>query len=165
MKRFILGTLAGILIVAAIVTMLPERAHTLIDQAGDVRNMLNDVVNRLEQMEQRDSPQEIVRMELVESEIIDLPAESQTIELLAEEAFDQGSLSAPVFVGSAEVAIVPAITIPESVERQSMNFDNLAEGLARVSGALERLNRTMKPGTRSKPRPEADSTTIDGDAS
>ena len=165
MKRFILGTLAGILIVAAIVTMLPERAHTLIDQAGDVRNMLNDVVSRLEQMERRGSPQEIVRMELVESEIVDLPEESQTIELMAEEPFDEGSLAAPDFVGSAPVATVPTIIIPESVERQSMNFDNLAEGLARVSGALERLNRTMKPGTRSKPRSEADSTTIDGDAS
>ena len=84
---------------------------------------------------------------------------------MAEESLEQGSPDASAFVSSAEVPSVSNVIIPESVERQSMNFDNLAEGLARVSGALERLNRTMKPGTKSKPRSEADSTDLDGGAS
>ncbi|MBG80325.1 MAG: hypothetical protein CMJ39_06415 [Phycisphaerae bacterium] len=164
MKRFILGTLAGILIVAAIVTMVPERAHSLIDQAGDVRNMLNDVVARLEQMEERNS-REVIQIDELDPRDDDQHAESETIEIVLEE--QRESISDPVaeFNEPRETPAPETVVIPESVERQTVNFDNLAAGLARVSGALERLNRTMKPGTRSKPRSEPDASNIDGNAS
>ena len=164
MKRFILGTLAGILIVAAIVTMVPERAHSLIDQAGDVRNMLNDVVSRLEQMEERSS-RDVIRMDGFEGQIIDRPVEMETIELVVGGTNEADSDSAAGFTAPAETSSPETVVIPESVERQSVNFDNLAEGLARVSGALERLNRTMKPGTKPKARSDADAASMDGNAS
>ena len=56
---------------------------------------------------------------------------------------------------TAAVEVAP-VSVPESVQRQAVDFDNLAAGLTRVSGALERLNRTMKPGRRPSPKSTKD---------
>ena len=165
MKRFILGTLAGILIVAAIVTMIPERAHSLIDQAGDIRNMLNDVVARLEQMEQRDSSSEIMDMEFIEHAAPTHSTEVADFDLPADAKPEHHFTSTSEVEIQTENPLAAEVSIPESVERQSMNFDNLAEGLARVSGALERLNRTMKPGRKASPRSNQEVSNTDESAS
>ena len=145
MKRFILGTLTGVLVLALIVTFIPERAHSLIDQAGDVRGLLEDVAQRLERLER--SPVDVEAVEVVLPMTASGPAVGSTIDRYAPA---QEIQPVPVEeVNSITIDIQPPLQpMPEEVQRQAIDFDNLAACLSRVSGALERLNRTMKPGSR-----------------
>ena len=161
MKRFILGTLTGVLAVAIIVTFIPDRAHNLIDQAGDVRGLLEDVASRLERLEQE--PSQIESVEVL------LPAPSRASQLP-----ELGSYQANQVVVPATSSTIAAVSVsepaqseqplPSAVQRQAIDFDNLATGLSRVSGALERLNRTMKPGNRPS-RSSSGSAASDGSSS
>lgn len=135
MKRFILGTLTGVLVVAIVVTFIPDRAHTLIDQAGDVRGLLEDVASRLDRLEQQ--PAQVEAVEVL------LPAPVSTRPAV----IDNVIYSASDIAVPSPATAAPAL--PTAVKRQAIDFDNLAAGLSRVSGALERLNRTMRPGKRS----------------
>ncbi|MCH2134243.1 MAG: hypothetical protein MK116_10875 [Phycisphaerales bacterium] len=160
MRRFFLGAFVGVIIVAVVVTFMPDRAHSLIDQAGEVRGLLEDVVNRLDRLESRDQDVEAVEIMLPENQqwttrtepaamfdIIESASAAPAAAAVASAASPPRSEPATI-PQAAEVTNEAAAPLPPAVGRQVVDFDKLAAGLSRVSGALERLNRTMKPGSR-----------------
>lgn len=141
MKRFILGTIFGVLTVAILVTFIPDRAHQLVDQAGDVRVLIEDMAARLEQIESESS------------EKISAESEREGLEFSEFNSFEVSVAAFQPAPEPEELEIAAIEPDPGSIrqnvlQRQSIDFDNLANGLARVTGALEKLNRTMKPGSR-----------------
>ena len=141
MKRFILGTMFGVLTVAILVTFIPDRAHQLVDQAGDVRVLIEDVAARLEQLENispEKEPEESEEGTVEFSEFRSIDFSASALQPAAEPEARQ----------IAAVESAPESIRQNAIHRQSIDFDNLANGLARVTGALEKLNRTMKPGSR-----------------
>ncbi|MEE2906669.1 MAG: hypothetical protein VX527_02450 [Planctomycetota bacterium] len=157
MKRFILGTLTGVLVVAIVVTFIPDRAHSLIDQAGDVRGLLEDVAARLDRLEQQ--PDQIESVEVL------LPAPMSNQPAIVEHInYTAAETAQPSTATAIDIKRPAQTTVPTAVQRQAIDFDNLAAGLSRVSGALERLNRTMKPGKKSS-RKSSDSTASDAASS
>ena len=159
MKRFILGTLSGVLVVAIVVTFIPDRAHSLIDQAGDVRGLLEDVAARLEQLEQQPAQVDSVEV-LLPAPLTSQPAIVEHINYTAAEIAVPSTATAATVGSNAPTQSA----VPTAVRRQAIDFDNLAAGLSRVSGALERLNRTMKPGKRPA-RKSSESTAPDASSS
>ena len=159
MKRFILGTLSGVLIVAIIVTFIPDRAHSLIDQAGDVRGLLEDVAQRLEKLEEHPGEIEAVEVLLPTTRVAPVSSTMSPVNDLVVPDTTQ-------LVDAIDHRGPPATeeALPVAAQRQGIDYDNLAAGLSRVSGALERLNRTMKPGIKSS-RKSPDQGQVEGNSS
>jgi hypothetical protein len=156
MKRFLLGLFIGVLGVAAVFAFLPDRAHTLVDQAGDFRAMLEDVAARIENLESEPAGESVLDVVLPATPTERLLAAGWTE---AELARTTNIIELDAAEEPLSSATAPAPPAPNAVERQAVDFSNLAAGLARVSGALERLNRTMRPSHRAKPKPDSDNAT------
>ena len=138
MKGFILGTLIGAGLLTLAIVLRPERAQHLIDQAPDVRGVFDQVLNRLDQLEQRDATRTPPDID---------PASSGSPPPRPPQG--DGQLVSIVHTGD------PNPSRPPEIRARAVDFDDLAAGLAKVSEALERLNRTMRPGTRSSTPPVA----------
>ncbi len=143
MKRFILGTVFGVFGVAVLVTFIPDKAHQLVDQAGDVRVLIEDVAARLDRLEGRSAVEVSASAEDGHFTVSEFRiSDEATVGLQAV------GLDRVVPVERSPEDRVPTSPRDGSVQKQSIDFDNLATGLAKVTGALEKLNRTMKPGNR-----------------
>ena len=134
MKGFILGAGVGVIIVAAAATLRPNQAHELINQAPDVNTLINRVMERLDHAQDLEKVADTITV--TPSTPDPAPAMSEQVETVVDIRIPSGEVESAV-VREASVA-----------KGGSIDFENLAAGLARVSNALERLNRTMKPGSR-----------------
>jgi len=146
MKQFILGAFTGMVAVAIAFTFIPDKAHKLIDQAGEVRILIEDVASRLDKLEHSD----VHESEFVLPEAVTTSAGSASTTTLL--PVDVPAALPDMAAAAAFDAPAPVVEPPPGLARQSVDFDNLATGLSRVTGALERLNRTMRPRERTSPR-------------
>ena len=137
MKRFLFGTAFGVLSLVAVFTLMPDRAHRLIDQAHDVRSLIEDMTYRIDQLEeeshielQNESPSEKMGGIEIETLISGIQNGDVAETMPQESEFDSSYEHSTSF------------------QAQAVNFDELRNGLAKVTGALERLNKTMQPGSK-----------------
>lgn len=136
MKRFLFGTAFGVLSLVAVITLMPDRAHRLIDQAHDVRSLIEDLTTRIAQLEKQSHVESQVESLSEKPAVVEIPTLVSSIQ--------NGGVPEPTPQG---FEFDPSYEDSTSFRAQTVNFDELSNGLAKVTGALERLNRTMQPGS------------------